>query len=64
MADRPINLNRVRKDRARKAAKRLAEENVVKHGAPKVQRVAEARRQARDDKRLDGHKQEGTPRDD
>ncbi|UWQ94077.1 DUF4169 family protein [Rhodobacteraceae bacterium M385] len=55
MADKPINLNRVRKDRARDAAKRSADENAVKHGRTRAERDLEAARKALAEKRLEGH---------
>lgn len=55
MTDTPINLNRVRKTRARDDAKRQADENAVRHGRTKAERQAEAARQALADKRLDSH---------
>ena len=50
MADQPVNLNRVRKARARKQAKREADANAVRFGrskAEKAQARAEADRIAR-----------------
>ncbi|QXT38436.1 DUF4169 family protein [Gymnodinialimonas ceratoperidinii] len=58
MADRPVNLNRVRKARARDAARRQADENAVKHGRSKEEREAEAARLAMLKKRLDGHERD------
>ncbi|ATI42522.1 hypothetical protein CBW24_11230 [Pacificitalea manganoxidans] len=40
MADTPINLNRVRKERARSARKAAAERNAVLHGLTKAQKTA------------------------
>ncbi|MAQ46646.1 MAG: hypothetical protein CL813_14100 [Confluentimicrobium sp.] len=40
MADTPINLNRVRKERARSARKAAAERNAVLHGLTKAQKAA------------------------
>ncbi|MBY4892263.1 DUF4169 family protein [Rhodobacteraceae bacterium N5(2021)] len=58
MSTTPINLNRVRKARARDATKKKADENAVKHGRTKADRQAEAARQALVDKRLEGHGRE------
>lgn len=48
MADKPINLNRVRKQRARQSAREQADRNAVIHGLPKAERKrakAEAERE-------------------
>jgi len=53
---KPVNLNRVRKDKARADAKARADQNAVKFGrtrAEKDRAKAEAERASR---RLDGHK--------
>lgn len=55
MADAPINLNRARKQRARDAAKRSADQNAVKHGRTRAERELEAARKVLAEKRLDGH---------
>ncbi len=55
MTDRPINLNRVRKTRARDQAKRLADTNAVTFGRSKAERAQDAATRARADKRLDDH---------
>ncbi|OAN75484.1 amidase [Jannaschia sp. EhC01] len=55
MTQKPINLNRVRKARARDAAKQQADENAATHGRSKAERQAEARKKALADKHLDGH---------
>lgn len=53
--DAPINLNRVRKTRARDDKKRLAEANVLKHGRSKAERDSDAARKSQSEKRLDSH---------
>ncbi|GAB5445946.1 DUF4169 family protein [Gymnodinialimonas sp.] len=58
MSEKPINLNRARKERARKDARRQADENAAKHGRTKADRLSEAARQALADKRLDGHQRD------
>ncbi len=45
MSGTPINLNRARKDRARKAARKTADENAVRFGRTKEERAAEKTRQ-------------------
>lgn len=59
MADAPINLNRVRKTRARDAAQRQADANALRFGRTKAEREAEAARKALADKQLDGHGPDG-----
>lgn len=53
---KPVNLNKVRKDRDKAEAKRLADENAVKFGRTKAERVAAAARDAKTAERLDQHK--------
>jgi hypothetical protein len=51
-----VNLNRVRKDRARKAAEKTAAANRVVHGRTKAEKaLAEARDEQRQ-RLLDGHR--------
>ncbi|MEQ6203313.1 DUF4169 family protein [Sulfitobacter sp. HNIBRBA2951] len=54
----PINLNKVRKDRARADAKARADENAVKFGLTKVQKKAAQQQRDTDTRSLDGHKRE------
>ena len=54
----PANLNRVRKARARVAARKLADANAVKFGRSKAERSAAAEERARTDRTLDGAKRE------
>ena len=58
MDEKPVNLNRVRKARARAEQKRVAEENAVKHGRTKAERLLEATRSARAKAMLDQHKRD------
>ena len=51
----PINLNKARKARDRAEAKRRADENAVKHGRTKAERLAKAARDANAKRLLDGH---------
>lgn len=52
----PINLNRARKDRARAEARALADENSIRHGLSKAERVLAAARSARASAILDQHR--------
>ena len=52
----PITLNRARKDRARKAARKTADENAVRFGRTKEERAADKARKERANPSLDGHK--------
>ncbi len=56
MSGTPINLNRARKDRARKAARKTADENAVRFGRTKEERAADKARKERANQFLDGHK--------
>lgn len=49
----PINLNKVRKARDRAAEKTRADENAIKHGRTKAERVLDATREHQAAKRLD-----------
>lgn len=51
-----INLNKYRKQRAREAEKREAEQNRLKHGEAKASRVLREKKRTLDDKQLEGHK--------
>ncbi|MGX0976450.1 hypothetical protein ACSSVY_002166 [Roseovarius sp. MBR-51] len=58
MSDAPVNLNRVRKQKARAAEKARAEENAARFGRTKAQKAieqaqADKARAALDDHRLD-----------
>ena len=52
----PINLNQIRKDRVRTAAKAQADVNAVKFGRTKAQRLLEAAQAEQARKRLDQSK--------
>lgn len=51
-----VNLNKVRKDRARAEAKQRADENAVKFGRTKAQRLFETARSDKARAHLDGAK--------
>ena len=52
----PINLNKIRKDRARAEAKKLADHNAVKFGRTKAERLLAATRNSQAQQRLDAQK--------
>ncbi len=52
----PVNLNRVRKAKARAEAKARADENAVKHGRTKAERLLEAATTEQARKMLDRHR--------
>jgi hypothetical protein len=54
----PVNLNRVRKAKARAEAAVQADENVVKHGRTKAQKELEKARAKKQRQTLDQHKSE------
>ena len=54
----PINLNRFRKDKARAEKRARADANAVKHGRTKAEKTAEAAREAKAKRDLDGHRRE------
>lgn len=62
MTDAPINLNKVRKARARADKRHQAEENAVKFGRSKIQRDREANQAATFRDRLDAHRLEDPER--
>lgn len=53
---KPVNLNKVRKAKARAEQKARADENAVKFGRTKSQKAAERKAQADQIKHLDGHR--------
>jgi hypothetical protein len=53
-----VNLNRVRKDRARAEAKAAASANRAAHGLPKAERTKARKEQAKADRQLDGSRLE------
>ncbi|MDX5383102.1 MAG: DUF4169 family protein [Rhodobacterales bacterium] len=54
----PVNLNRVRKEKARAEAKARADENAVKFGRTKAEKDLEKARAAQARKALDAHRKE------
>lgn len=61
MDDKPINLNKARKARARAEARRQADENAVRFGRTKAQRLLEAARNEKARRMLDRHRVEDDP---
>lgn len=55
MSEAPINLNRVRKDRARTDARARADANAARHGLTKAEKVLAAARNERAARILDRH---------
>ena len=53
-----VNLNRVRKDRARTEAKAAAKANRAAHGRPKAERTKADKERSAAERRLDGAKRE------
>ena len=58
MTEKPVNLNRVRKEQARAKKRKQADANAVKFGRTKSGRQAEAAERDRADTRLDAHRRE------
>ena len=58
MSDGPINLNKVRKDRARAEKKARADRNAVAFGRTKAEKQAAEARARKAERDLDGHKRE------
>ena len=58
MSGAPINLNKVRKARARHAARQKADENAVRFGRTKAQKKAEDHDKARAARHLDETRRE------
>jgi len=56
MSDKPVNLNRVRKDKARAAKKARAEENSLKFGRSKAAISLDQARTSRAAEILDAHR--------
>ncbi|MCK0142515.1 DUF4169 family protein [Aliiroseovarius sp. F20344] len=54
----PVNLNRFRKEKARAAKKARADENAVKYGRTKAQKLSEKTSASRAQSHLDGHKRD------
>lgn len=55
MSQSPVNLNRVRKQKARAAKKARADENAVLHGLPKAAKSLAKAGRKQQDRRLDGN---------
>ena len=58
MTDRPVNLNRVRKDKARAEKRARADENAVKFGRSKAEKQCDAAKAAKSVAHLDQHKRD------
>jgi len=58
MSTRPVNLNRVRKDRSRAEKRARADENAVKFGRTKGQKARDLSASAKAAKHLDDHERE------
>ncbi len=58
MSDGPVNLNRVRKQKARAAGKARADENAAKFGRTKAQKVREAGAAEKTRRTLDQHRRD------
>lgn len=56
--EKPVNLNRYRKDKARANKKARADQNAVKFGRTKAQKDAEKAETVRIARLFDGHKQD------
>ncbi|QFU08906.1 hypothetical protein PARPLA_01959 [Rhodobacteraceae bacterium THAF1] len=54
----PVNLNRARKERARKAAKAQADANAVRFGRTKTEKAQESAVRIKGARDLDGHAKE------
>jgi hypothetical protein len=58
VTDAPININRARKQRARKDAKALSDENAVRFGRTKAQKTLEQAQSDKAARDVDSHKRE------
>lgn len=54
----PVNLNRVRKDKARAEKKARADENAARFGRTKAEKALDEARQGAADRKLDEHKRD------
>lgn len=61
MAEKPINLNKARKARARAGAKARADENAVKFGRTRAEKDLEKARADKAARQLDGHRRDPDP---
>lgn len=60
MTGKPVNLNRARKERARKEARARADENAARFGRTKAQKAQEAADAERARRTLDQHRRDDT----
>ncbi|MBD3663346.1 DUF4169 family protein [Sulfitobacter aestuariivivens] len=58
MSEKPINLNKARKTRARAARCKQADENAIKFGQSKAEKATDKSDAERVMRHLDGHKRE------
>ncbi len=58
MTGKVVSLSRARKSKARDADRRRADENAARHGRAKAEKVAEAEREAKLNRDLDGHRRD------
>ena len=58
MSDKPVNLNRVRKDKARAEKRARADENAVKFGRTKAEKARDADAADKADRHVDSHKRD------
>jgi hypothetical protein len=58
MSDRPVNLNRVRKQKARAAQKARADENAARFGRTKAQKTLEETQAEKARRTLDLHRRD------
>lgn len=61
MTEKPVNLNRFRKQKARAEKRARADANAVKFGRSKAEKTAESAEITRAKTRLDGHSLEKPP---
>lgn len=59
MTGRVINLRAVRKSAARDAARKTGDENAIRFGRDKAQKVLELQEKSRAAQKLDGHQLDG-----
>ncbi|WP_397542080.1 DUF4169 family protein [Roseovarius salis] len=58
MNGKPVNLNRVRKQKARAEKRARADENAVKFGRSKAEKARDEANSERANRHVDGHKRE------
>lgn len=63
MADRPINLNQARKQKARAEKKARADENALKHGRTRAEKALDRARAEKSASALDAHRRVRDPSD-